>query len=154
NRAYWDRRRQAARDWLTATPEVQVPALPAGYPAHNAVDHFLGARLAAAVAQAAEARKGTVDYFKQVQPLLGARCCGGRGGAKVKGGRRLDGRAAGLAGGRGDGPAVVPGRPEKSALLARVRSHEPTEVMPPKGDRLTDEQLRTLETWVREGALW
>jgi mono/diheme cytochrome c family protein len=154
HRVYWDRRRKAANDWLAATPETEVPALPAGYPANNAIDHFLAARLAVVAAQSAEAKKGSVDYFKQVQPLLEARCYDCHAGAKVKGGLRLDDRAVALKGGRGDGLAIVPGKPEKSALLSRVRAHEPSERMPPKGDRLTPEQVRTLETWVREGASW
>lgn len=154
HRAYWDRRRNAARDWLAATPETKVPALPIGYPSNNAIDHFLGARIAAVAAQSAEAGKGSVDYFKQVQPLLETRCYDCHAGAKVKGGLRLDDRAAAIKGGRGDGPAIVPGNPEKSALLSRLRSHEPSERMPPKGDRLTPDQIRTLETWIREGAAW
>src|SRR5262249_45179008 len=124
------------------------PALPPGYPANNAIDHFLGATLARVSAQSSEARRGTVDYFKQVQPLLEARCYDCHAGAKVKGDLRLDDPAAALQG------AIVPGKPEASALLARVRSTDPGERMPPKGERLTAEQVRLLETWVREGARW
>lgn len=154
HRAYWDRRRARARDWLASTPEVPVPALPAGFPAHNAIDHFLAERIARVTAQARAAQKGSVDYFKQVQPLLEARCYDCHAGAKVKGGLRLDDRTAALKGGKADGPALVPGKPEASALLARVRSHEETERMPPKGERLTRDEIQVLETWVREGAVW
>ncbi len=154
HQAYWDKRRAAARDWLATTPEVPVPALPAGFPAHNAVDHFLAAKMAHAAAQNSAAAKGTVDYFKQVQPILEARCYDCHTGGKAKSGLRLDDRAAVLKGGKTDGPAVVPGKPADSALLARVRSAEAHERMPPKGDRLTPEQIQALETWVREGAHW
>jgi mono/diheme cytochrome c family protein len=154
HRGYWERRRRAARDWLAATPEVKVPALPAGYPAHNAIDHFLGAKLASVLAETAGAKKAPVDYFTQVQPLLEARCYACHAGARVKGGLRLDDRAAALGGGPSGGAAIVPGKPEKSALLARLRSHDSVERMPPKGDRLSAEEIRTLEAWIRAGAPW
>src|SRR5207244_3995244 len=41
NKAYWDRRREGAMNWLAATEEVKVPSLPDGFPAHNAIDHFV-----------------------------------------------------------------------------------------------------------------
>src|SRR5262245_62093219 len=37
--AYWNGRRDAAKKWLATTPDEKVPELPAGYPAHNAIDH-------------------------------------------------------------------------------------------------------------------
>jgi hypothetical protein len=154
HREYWETRRATARQWLARTEEVRVPDLPAGYPANNPIDHFLAARIERIRAQHAEARKGTVDFYRQVQPLLEARCFGCHAGSKVKGGLRLEDLASAKKGGKGDGPAIVPGKPDRSALLHRVRSTEPTEVMPPAGDPLTKEQVRVLETWIREGAVW
>jgi hypothetical protein len=46
NAGYWNRRREAARDWLARSADVPVPALPAGYPGHNPIDRFLAARIA------------------------------------------------------------------------------------------------------------
>ena len=50
--------------------------------------------------------------------------------------------------------AVVPGDPAKSELLARVRSAEPTEVMPPakSGKKLTAREIDILDRWVKQGA--
>jgi hypothetical protein len=154
HRDYWDGRRAEARLWLNRTDEVPVPDLPAGYPATNAIDHFLAVRLERIQAQHAEARKGSIDFYRDVQPLLEARCFGCHAGSKVKGGLRLDDLASAKKGGKGDGPAIVPGKADKSALLQRVRSAEPTEMMPPTGEPLTTEQVRVLETWIREGAVW
>lgn len=151
--AYWQKRRDAAREWLTKTADVPVPPLPAGYPANNAIDHFLAAKIVVAKAQAT-AKAGTVDFFEQVQPILEAKCVSCHTGDKPKGGLRLDSLAAAAEGGKNDGPAVTPKDPAKSAILARVKSHDADAVMPPKGDRLTDAQVRTLETWIREGANW
>ena len=55
----------------------------------------------------------------------------------------------------GDGKfAVVPGQPEKSLLLHRVKSADPDEVMPPKssGKKLTAHEIELLEAWVKQGA--
>jgi mono/diheme cytochrome c family protein len=150
---YWDRRREAARAWLASTPEEKVPALPAGFPANNAIDHFIAARVVQVREQSSGAEKGAVDYFKQVQPLLDAKCYGCHTGGKAKGSLRLDDRVSALAGGKTDGAAVVPGKPGESALLVRVKSNG-ADAMPPKGDLLGAEQIRSLETWIKEGARW
>ena len=154
NREYWDKRRASARQWLATTQDVKVPNLPEGFPANNAIDNFIAAKIARVVADNAGAKRGTIDLFKQIQPILEARCNDCHTGAKVKGGLHLEDRIAAFKGGLGDGPALVPGQPAKSALLARIRSTEPTEMMPPKGERLSNEQIRLLETWIREGAHW
>ncbi|HEY1189449.1 MAG TPA: DUF1553 domain-containing protein [Gemmata sp.] len=149
---YWNARRTAATAWLAATPDEKAPALPKGYPANNPIDHFLGAKIEQ-VKQQASAPPGAIDFYKQVQPILEAKCSGCHTGDKPKGGLRLDSRAAALAGGRSDGPAVVPGKRGASALLVRVKG-EGEGVMPPKGEKLTGAEIRTLETWIEEGARW
>ena len=49
---------------------------------------------------------------------------------------------------------VVPGRPEDSELLQRVRHSEPSERMPPpeSGKTLTDSEIELLRRWIEEGA--
>lgn len=154
SKAYWEKRRDAAAKWLASTPVMQVPALPQGYPANNSVDHFIANEIARAKSQAAEAKQGTVDYFKQVKPILEARCYDCHAGTKVKGGLRLDDHAAALEGGKSDGHGFAPGKPAESAVLARILSKDDDLRMPPKGDPLTNEQAELLTTWVREGARW
>jgi mono/diheme cytochrome c family protein len=149
---HWQKRRDAAAEWLKTTPEVKVPDLPKGYPAHNPIDHFLAARIEGIKGQAAPV--GGVSFYKQVQPILEAKCAGCHTGDKPKGGLRLDSLAAVLKGGKNDGPAVTPGKPGESSLLARAKSTDEDTVMPPKGDRLTADEIRVLETWIKEGARW
>ena len=151
---YWNRRRAVARDWLQQTDEVKVPPLPEGFPANNPIDHFLAEKLARVQQQLAAVKRGSVNFHEDIWPILESRCLDCHAGAKVKGGLRLDNRAAALAGGKGDGPAIVPGKPAESALLARIKSPHEDEVMPPKGDRLTAQQIQKLETWIQEGAVW
>jgi len=151
---YWAKRREAAQQWLASTKEVPVPALPASFPAHNAIDHFIGARIAGVAKDYQAAQRGSVDFFRDVQPLLESKCYDCHHGGKVKGGLNLDSLASAKRGGDADGPAVVPGDAAKSALLHRVRSTDPDELMPPKGDPLTAKETALLERWISEGASW
>ena len=59
---------------------------------------------------------------------------------KVKGGLLLDTREGLLKGGE-TGPAIVPGDPEKSLLIKAIRYTDPDLQMPPKGKKLTDDQI-------------
>ncbi len=57
----------------------------------------------------------------------------------------------------GEGPAIVPGAPADSPLLARVKAHDPQERMPPpeaKLPPLSDREIALLEQWIAEGALF
>ncbi|MEY4938599.1 MAG: hypothetical protein RIQ93_334 [Verrucomicrobiota bacterium] len=153
--AYWTRRREAAAAWLASTPEEPVPALPSGYPAYNAIDHFLADRIARVAADyAPTGAQGGVDFHRDIKPIFEAQCYNCHQGEKVKGGLRLDRRQDALAGGEGDGPAIVPQHPEKSALIQRVTSTDPDEAMPAKGDPLPATDIALLRRWVAEGAVW
>ena len=151
---YWQRRREAARAWLAATPEVAVPALPRGYPEHNPIDRFIGARLAQAAADYAPERKPAVDYHREIKPILEANCYSCHQGNKAKGGLRLDVREAALKGGENDGPAIAPGAPDASALMQRITSSDSEEVMPAKGDPLSAQDVARLRRWIADGAPW
>ncbi len=153
NAPYWDKRRAAAKVWVDSAAQQKVPALPKGYPGFNAIDAFLATRVEQVRGQANTA-PGAIDYFKQIQPIFEASCVACHTGNKAKGALRLDDRAAALVGGKNEGAAIVPGKPAESALLLRVKSNEESEVMPPKGEKLTGEQIRLLESWIREGARW
>lgn len=153
--AYWNRRREAARTWLAATPEVAVPALAKGFPAHNAIDRFLAARIAQVSANYEPLKKkGGVDFHREIKPILENSCYSCHQGAKVKGGLRLDLRSAALHGGEDDGPAIMPGKPAESALFKRITSDDADEAMPAKGDRLAPQEIALLKRWIEEGAAW
>ncbi len=93
-----------------------------------------------------------VEFFeREVRPLLVSRCQECHGPAKVKGGLRLDSRAAVLAGGR-SGPAVVPGQPDESLLIDAI-NHGDVVRMPPKA-KLPDREIAALTRWVAIGAPW
>jgi len=152
---YWNGRRAAAAKWLASTADVPVPALPPGFPAHNQIDHFLSARIAAIAADRSALPADSVDYHRDVQPILEAKCYSCHQGGGAKGRLGLDTLAAALKGGKSDGPAIVPGKPGESALFIRATA-DPDEIMPPegKGEPLNRAELATLERWITEGAHW
>ena len=104
------------------------------------------------VTPAAAAATASGDFFEtRIRPLLAEKCHSCHTDAQMSG-LRLDSRAAVLRGGS-RGPALVPGDPQ-SSLLIQVVSHTLDELkMPPTG-RLSDEQIASLEEWVRQGAHW
>lgn len=146
-------RRERAADWLRTTAEVPVPPLPDGYPAANAIDHFLAAKFESAKAQNRHNSGDSVDFFRDVKPLLDSRCIDCHRGAKAKGGLRLDDPEHAKKGGE-SGAAIVLGKPEKSELLRRLASEDADDVMPPKGARLTAAEMDVLKRWISEGASW
>jgi hypothetical protein len=92
------------------------------------------------------------EFFEaRVRPVLAEHCLECHGAEKSKGGLRLDGRASMLKGGDG-GPAVVPGKPEQSALVDAIR-YDGEVQMPPKG-KLKDADIAALTDWVKRGAPW
>jgi len=96
-----------------------------------------------------------VEFFeKKVRPILVERChtCHSAQAKKLKGGLRLDSRESALRGGD-TGPAIVPGKPEKSPLVEAVTYTNVDLRMPPKG-KLADAEIAALAEWVRRGAPW
>src|SRR4051794_5894976 len=97
---------------------------------------LVGAR--AFVAQAAEPGKSSVasvDFVKDVQPILSARCYECHGPEKQKGGFRADTKESAFRSGDSGEKPVVAGDLGKSHLIALVRGDKKDEVMPPKGER-------------------
>ena len=151
---YWQKRREAAQQWLAKTPETPVPAIANGFPANNPIDHFIAEKIVAYQAQMKSAKTGGVDFYAKVYPILEASCLECHQGVKAKGKLHLDTLAGALKGGKSDGAALVPGDAAKSPLLKRIKSQDPDEVMPPKGHRLGASDVATIEQWIKEGAVW
>ncbi|MFN0077735.1 MAG: DUF1553 domain-containing protein [Prosthecobacter sp.] len=149
---YWATRRDAAQTWLKQVETVKVPELVPGFPASNEIDHFIAARIDRVKAQ--DAHKRSIDYFKDIQPILEAKCTECHRGTKAKGGLHLDSLADAIKGGKSDGAAITPGKPDHSAIIARITSDGEDEIMPPKGKPLTKDEVALLTTWIKEGAHW
>jgi mono/diheme cytochrome c family protein len=91
-------------------------------------------------------------FTDRVLPIFRERCfdCHSHDG-EINGGLALD-VASGWRHGGKTGPAIVPGKPEESLLIAAVRHTKRDYEMPPDGDRLPAEEIATLVEWVRRGA--
>ena len=103
---------------------------------------------------AAEPTKAQIDFFEsKVRPVLANNCykCHSTKAEKVKGGLLLDSREGVLKGGE-NGPVIVPGEPERSVLIKAIRYTDPDLQMPPKGDKLSEQQINDLVAWVKMGA--
>jgi cytochrome c len=90
-------------------------------------------------------------YDTRVAPILRKRCLGCHNQELNNGGISFLDRDSLIRGGR-LGPAIVPGRPEKSALVDVLR-HEGEIQMPP-GPKLPAREIRILTDWIRRGAVW
>jgi len=94
-----------------------------------------------------------VDFGRDVRPIFASACLGCHGPEKSKGGLRLDRKADAMRGG-GDGPAIAPGDGAGSLLMQLVAGLEADRTMPPKGSRLTSEQVGVIRAWIDQGADW
>jgi hypothetical protein len=94
-----------------------------------------------------------VEYAKDVQPIFASACYSCHGEKKQLSGFRLDRKAAALKGGE-LGQAIVPGKSADSPLVHYVAGIDADLKMPPKGERLTAEQVGVLRAWIDQGASW
>lgn len=103
-----------------------------------------------------EPKAGQPDLFSPAQAIFVEHCYQCHGPDKQESGLRLDQRAAAIKGGD-SGAAWVAGKSGESELLRRVSSTDDDTRMPPPGAAnkpLSTEQVRTLRTWIDQGATW
>jgi len=101
-----------------------------------------------AVAFSLQGMATEADFSKSVQSVLEARCVDCHGSKKQKGDLRLDSLKDALS-------VLKPGESGESELFKRIilpSDHE--DIMPPKGDPLTKEQIEGIKTWIDGGAKW
>ena len=118
-------------------------------PVVGALFCFLGSSLAHAAGQA-----DNTFFERRIRPILVTRCfkCHQGRGQTPAGSLALDSREAVRRGGQ-SGRVIVPGQPEQSLLLQKVRSADPELRMPPDPDLpLSPVEIRWLEQWIRSGA--
>lgn len=96
----------------------------------------------------------TVSFTRQIQPVLAARCFSCHGPDADEAGLRLHDRESALAELDSGEHAIVPGKPEQSALLTRINSPDPDERMPPEGEPLSAGEIEAFQRWIEAGAEW
>ncbi len=101
-----------------------------------------------------DAEHAKADHFRDhVWPLFRDRCAGCHG-EKSQGGLKLDSLEAVLSGGDSGVASVVPGDPDASELVERIRSDSDGYRMPPTGDPMTEPEIAAVVSWVADGAVW
>ena len=104
---------------------------------------------------AALSRTSTVDFEKEILPMLKRNCLACHNQTKAEEKLVLETPKDILKGGD-SGPAVVPGNPDKSLLLM-LSAHQKKPIMPPAGNKagavnLTPNELALIKLWIQQGA--
>ncbi len=107
-----------------------------------------------APAQETAPQATSIDFARDIRPIFEINCYKCHDAAKHKGGLRLDSKQTAFIGGDSGDPSIVPKDADHSKLIQLVRGDDPNSVMPPKGDRLTKQQVDLLVRWVKQGAAW
>jgi mono/diheme cytochrome c family protein len=94
-----------------------------------------------------------VDYDRDIKPVLTQRCYECHGPETRESGLRLDRKSDALNGGD-SGKVILPGNSKESLLIRYVSGEDPETIMPPDGERLTDEQVSLLKRWIDGGVAW
>ncbi len=110
--------------------------------------------VAAGAAVTSEPNSEQSAFFEsKIRPILAENCyrCHSLEEGKAKGGLTLDSRD-GWQKGSENGPVIEPGKPEESVLITAIGYDDPDLQMPPKGEKLSTEQIAALTEWVKMGA--
>ena len=106
--------------------------------------------LATLPVHAAEPATPKVDFSRQIRPILSSKCfkCHGPDETQRKADLRLDEAE------RARAKSIVPGNPDKSLLVQRIKSDDPEMRMPPPDSKLilTKVEISLLQQWVAQGA--
>ena len=96
----------------------------------------------------------SVSYNTDIRPIFNEHCLRCHGGIKQSGGFSLlfpedaqDTTDSGI-------PAIIPGKSHKSELVRRLRHTDPEMRMPQEGEPLSEQQIKTIEKWIDQGAKW
>src|SRR3954462_5809824 len=111
--------------------------------------------MAAVVCPVAAAQSATVEFNRDIRPILSDKCytCHGPDESKRKSKLRLD-TEVGAKADLGGHFAIVPGDPARSELVRRVTASDPARRMPPvyAPSRLSEAEIDRLTRWIAQGA--
>jgi hypothetical protein len=116
--------------------------------------------LVVALACASSLHAASIDFNRDIRKILSDNCfkCHGPDEEERKGGKkgarlRLDTHEGAIMN-FGDRQAIVPGHPEKSELIKRIKTTDQDDLMPPanSGKTLSKADIAALESWIQQGA--
>lgn len=94
------------------------------------------------------------DLNLEVRSIFAHNCYKCHSSEKIKGELRLDKKEFLFKGGE-SGPILTPGHPEESEMIRRLLlPRDDEESMPPKGKTLSEQEIATLQFWIKAGAPW
>lgn len=97
-----------------------------------------------------------ISFNEIIQPILSENCygCHGPDSSSRRAGLRLDRAEFAFAPHAEFGPAIIPGKPDRSPLIRRIEATNPKERMPPPEAHKTlkAEQIAHLRQWIAQGA--
>jgi hypothetical protein len=98
------------------------------------------------------------DFNRDIRPIFSEHCyvCHGPDEQRRKAGLRLDQEEGAFKELKSGNHALVPGDLAKSAMIGRITSNDPDEIMPPpkQNKPLSPDRIALLKQWVKEGAQW
>jgi Protein of unknown function (DUF1553)/Protein of unknown function (DUF1549)/Planctomycete cytochrome C len=97
--------------------------------------------------------QSTVEFVRDVEPILHKNCYVCHGPSQQMNGLRLDQKETALKGGY-SGAAIQPGKSAESLLIKKVASSKDGFKMPPTGAALTATEIGILRAWIDQGADW
>lgn len=95
-----------------------------------------------------------IDFNTQVKPIFNKKCISCHGGVKRQSGFSLLFRTEAMAKAESGKYAIIPGDPEHSELIRRVKLDDPEDRMPYKHPPLSEEEITVLQKWIKQGANW
>ena len=98
-----------------------------------------------------------ISFNDQIRPFLTKNCTTCHGGVKKAGDVSFLYRDDVLGKGKSGKTVVVPGAPEKSELLRRIKTSDPDDRMPPPDhhpEPVSASDIAVIEQWIAEGAEW
>jgi hypothetical protein len=96
----------------------------------------------------------SIDFKRDIAPLLEAHCTKCHGKTKRKGGLRLSNKRDAFLTGDDGAVTIKPGDAANSKLFARLTSKDEDERMPPKGGPLPADKIQLIKRWIDSGAQW
>ncbi len=124
------------------------------YAAALAVAAAIGARALLAGPQApAPTAAATVDFVRDIQPILKASCYKCHGPTRSRGNLQLHDRTLAMRGGD-SGQVILPGKGADSLLVRRVIGMPGEDRMPMEAEPLPAAQIALLRAWIDQGARW
>jgi hypothetical protein len=119
---------------------------------------FSLAQLSEGPVGAASVLEATIDFDREVRPILSNHCfkCHGPDEQQLQAGLRMDLEGSIFGAADSGAIAIVPGQPNESEVMRRILSRDEDQRMPPpaEGKDLSEAQVMILTRWIEQGAKW